>query len=110
MTTLISLNNQAFWTPPVPHLAKPRYERSSEQGQNQETTLPALGLNPSPSHDMIVISSDEESDADNTNDEADMANYLPSISEIIARQEVERGCADTAGEQALLARAYLDGR
>jgi hypothetical protein len=59
---------------------------------------------------MIVISSDEESDAGDTDDEADMADYLPSIPEIIARQEVERGRADTAGEQALRARAYLDRR
>jgi hypothetical protein len=114
MTILISLNNQAFWTPPVPHSAKPRHERSSEQSQNQEATLPALGLNTPPSHDTVVISSDEESDADDTDDaeddEADIADYLPSIPEIIAKQGAERGRADTAGEQAQPARAYLDGR
>ena len=76
MTTLISLNNQAFWTPPICHSAKPQQEHSSEHGQIQ--------LNPSPSHDTIVIS-DEESDAGG--DVADLADYLPSIPEIIARQK-----------------------
>ena len=114
MTTLISLNNQAFWTPPVPHSAKPRHERSSEQSQNQEATLSALGLNTYPSHDTVVISSDEESDADDADyvedDEADMADYLPSIPEIIAKLGAERGCTDTAGEQTRSAWAIFHGR
>lgn len=114
MTALVSLNNQAFWTPPVPHSAMPRHIRSSEQSQNREATLPALGLDTCPSHDTVVISSDEDSDSDDTgdaeDDEAEMADYLLSIPEIIAKHGAERGRADTAGEQAQPTRQYLDRR
>jgi hypothetical protein len=109
MTTLTFLNNQAFWTPLVPHSAKPRHGRSLEQSQTQEATLSALESNTSPSHDTVVISSDEESDAgDAEDDEADMADYLLSIPEIIAKQDAERSRAATAGEKAQPAWAYYN--
>lgn len=61
-----------------------------------------------------MISPDEESDADDTDyaedDEADMADHLPSIPDIIAKQGVDDGRADTTGKQAQSARAYFDGR
>lgn len=111
MTTLVSLNNQAFWTPPVPHSALPRHGRSLEQSQTQEDTLLALESNTSPSHNTVVISSDKESDASGAEDDrADMADYLPSIPEIIAKQDAERGRADTAGKKAKSAWAYINGR
>ena len=80
----------------------PRHKRSSEQSQNQEATFPALELNTYASHDTVVISSDEDSDSDDTgnaeDNEAEMADYLPSIPEIIAKHGVERSRADTVGE------------
>jgi hypothetical protein len=112
MATLISLNNQSFWTPPEPHSAKPRHKHSPVQSQNQDATLPANGLDTCLSRDTVVILSDEDSDSDDTgdaqDDEAGMADYLPSIPEIIAKLEAERGRADTAGKQARPTPMHLD--
>jgi hypothetical protein len=101
MASLISLNSQAFWTPPAPHSAKPRHERQSGQIQNPESTLLALDQNVSPSHDLIVISSDGESDFnDAEDDEADMVDDLPTIADIISKiEESEPSRVNTASEQ-----------
>ena len=56
----------------------------------------------------------EDSNSDDTghaeDDEAEIADCLPSIPEIIAKHGTERGRADTAGEQVQPTRQYLDGR
>jgi hypothetical protein len=61
-----------------------------------------------------VISSDEDSDSDDIDDAEDndarMADYLPSIPEIIAKLGAGRGRADTAGKQAQPTRMHLNGR
>jgi hypothetical protein len=101
MTSLISLNRQALWTPTAPHSAKPRHEHPLGQIQNPKSTLQALDQNTSPSHYPIVISSDEESDfSDAEDDEADMVDDLPTIADIISKiEESEPSRVDTAGEQ-----------
>jgi hypothetical protein len=60
------------------------------------------------SHDEFDFG--EESIAHDTNHEADRADYPPFGPEIMAKQGAERGRADSAGEQAQPAWAYLDGR
>jgi hypothetical protein len=100
MASLISLNSQAFWTPPAPHSAKPRHERPLGQIQNPKSTLQALDQNTSPSYDPIMISSDEESDFNDAEDnEADTVDDLPTIADIISKiEESEPSRVDTAGE------------
>jgi hypothetical protein len=101
MTSLISLNSQAFWMPPAPHSAKLRHERLSGQIQSQEPTLQALDQNTSPSHDPIMISSDEESDFNNAEDEeTDMVDGLPTIADLISKiEESEPSRIDNPSEQ-----------
>jgi hypothetical protein len=101
MTSLISLYSQAFWAPPLPHSAKPRLERPLGQIQNPKSTLQALDQNTSPSHDPIVISSDEESDFnDAEDDEADMVDDLPTMADIISKIEESEPCrVDNPSEQ-----------
>lgn len=91
MAALISLDNQAFWKPSAPQPANPRHAGFSEllTSQSQGATLPALDQSTSPSHDAVLISSDEESDShdveDADDDKSDMADYLPSLAEIMSK-------------------------
>ena len=63
---------------------------------------PAPSQNALPTSDVMEISSDEDSDATDTerdHDKTDADDHLPSIAEIVSRiEKAERGRSNTAGE------------
>jgi hypothetical protein len=92
MTTHISLNNQTFWTPPLSQPAQLRRVHPPRPlaTQSRANTPPVSGQNALLTNDWMVISSDEDSDVtESDDDKTDAEDHLPSIAEIVSGLEKE---------------------
>ena len=104
MKAHISLNNQTFGAPPASRSAQfPRVHSQRYLATRSRLSVSRVsGQNALPTNDVMVISSDEDSDVtdtENDDDETDADDYLPSIAEIISRLEKEeRSRSNAAGE------------
>jgi hypothetical protein len=106
MTTHISLNNQTFWTPPLSQPAQLRRVHPPRPlaTQSRANTPPVSGQNALLTNDWMVISSDEDSDVTESDDDKTNAeDHLPSIAEIVSGLEKEeRSRSNAAGEHPLI--------
>jgi hypothetical protein len=102
MTAHISLNNRTFWAPPASRSAQfPRVHSQRHLATRSRRSVSRVsGQNALPTNDVMIISSDEDSDVtdtENDDDETDADDYLPSIAEIVSRLEkAERSRSNAA--------------